>query len=66
MEPWEEEQLWQWQGERQRLPRCHCCEKPITTERYMELAEFGLNARVCEICAGRCYRDNYYEQEESV
>ena len=64
MEPWEEEIAWQWQNAQlqDRLPRCHCCERPITTERYLELSAFGLNARVCEDCAKGCYRETVYEE----
>lgn len=63
MEPWEEESAWQrqWEQLRQRLIRCYCCEKPITTERYLDLSAFGLNARLCEDCARACFRETVYE-----
>ncbi|MBR4864722.1 MAG: hypothetical protein IKU07_09105 [Oscillospiraceae bacterium] len=68
MEPWEEELAWQRQGEqlRQRRPRCHSCERPITTERYLELSAFGLDARVCEDCARGCFRETVYEEDYGV
>ena len=67
MEPWEEELAWQRQGERLRLRqhRCHCCERPIITERYLVLSAFGLNARVCEDCARDCFRETTYEEEDN-
>ena len=67
MEPWEEELGWQrqWQRRQSRRPRCHCCERPITTDRYMDLEAFGLNARICEECAIGCFRETVYEQEDA-
>jgi ribosomal protein L34E len=52
MEPWQQEQLWQLQLERQaqKQPRCHCCEKPIQTDLYLDLSPFGLQALACERC----------------
>lgn len=53
MEPWVEEQQRQWQldSERAKRPQCHHCGKPITTEYFLDLAVFGLDASVCEDCA---------------
>lgn len=36
-----------------RRPRCVCCDDPITTEQYLDLAPFGLKGLACDRC-----RDN--------
>ena len=52
MEPWQEEQLYQMALEirRQRRPRCVCCDEPVATECYLDLAPFGLMGVACENC----------------
>lgn len=52
MEPWQQEALEQQRLERKRqgYPRCRCCDEPITTEYYLDLTPFGLNAKACEAC----------------
>lgn len=52
MEPWQQEQLWQLQLERhaQNRQQCHCCDRPIQTELYLDLSPFGLESLACESC----------------
>lgn len=52
MEPWEQEQLRQLQftARRMKMPRCQCCDGRIWTERYLELAPFGLQGYACARC----------------
>ena len=62
MEPWQQEALLQLQTDRRRnlRPRCHCCDEPILSERFLDLEAFGLQAMVCEDCVSanmRCTAD---------
>lgn len=52
MEPWQQEALRQLQADRRRRlrPQCHCCDRPIDTERFLDLEPFGIGAMVCEEC----------------
>ncbi len=52
MEAWQEEDLRQLRlaVRRARLPRCACCDENLPTERYLDLAPFGLRAVACENC----------------
>lgn len=36
-----------------RRPRCILCELPITTEKYLDLTDFGINGLSCERCMER-------------
>lgn len=33
-----------------RLPCCQCCGLPIVTEKYLDLAPFGLSGLSCQTC----------------
>ncbi len=52
MEPWQEEDLRQLRqtARRLRLPRCACCDEPLPSETYLDLAPFGLSGVACEEC----------------
>ncbi len=52
MEPWEFEQIHQWQLQRQweSMPLCAFCAEPIRSERCLSLEGFGLEGLVCERC----------------
>lgn len=55
MEPWQQQAQHAFHQERlqQRLPRCQCCERPVTTEFYLDLEPFGIRAVACEQCVMR-------------
>lgn len=36
-----------------RKPKCVKCEKPILSEKYLDLSDFGLDGFVCERCVDR-------------
>ena len=63
MEPWQEEAQRQWQAERARgrLPRCQCCGEPVTSEQYLDLETFGLDACACEACVEENLRPNGFD-----
>ena len=52
MEPWLQEEMRQLGYTARRLgrPRCVCCEEHIWSERYLDLAAFGLRGFACERC----------------
>lgn len=62
MEPWEEEvqRMRQWERARERLPRCFCCEEPVTSEQYLQLEIFGTDTCVCARCIRNNLRENDY------
>lgn len=33
-----------------RAPECACCSRPIMSEYYLDLSEFGTSGYVCEVC----------------
>ena len=60
MEPWVEEEMRQMRLERERdkLPRCVCCNQPVVSERYLELEGFGLKGVGCEGCVEKAMKWN--------
>ena len=52
VEVWQEEEIYQRRLEkaRGRLMRCVCCGEIVDTERFLDLARFGLKAVGCERC----------------
>lgn len=46
-----------------RLPRCQCCDSPITTEQYLDLEPFGVKALACESCVKTHSRWNDFWEE---